>query len=185
VPTVVNSYVGRKVVEAPPVVEQLPTSLEGYSSTPTGRRPNAVRREFDTDDWVERSYSRSGDDSVQLMVARSYDMKRLYHHPELALSERDYPEERLVEAGGAAGPVVLHVLEGDPDGLVVYALLYGRETVGNPYVFQLKVVPEAMLTGRRPLTLVFAEQTGPSRGRAVEETPAFALVRAALASLTK
>lgn len=184
IPTVVNTYVGRKLAETPPLSDALPAVLDGRASTPTTRKPHAIKKEFDSEDWVERAYERPGGDPVTVLVVRSYDMKRLYHHPELAVTEREYERDRLVEVPTAGGPVQVHVLKGTPTGLAAYALVYRGETVGNPYTFQLKVAPELLFTGQRPLTLVFAEDPSGSDGDAVADAPAVRDVTAVVSALT-
>ncbi len=184
IPTVVNSYVGRKLVETPPLSDALPAVLDGRASTPTTRKARTIKREFDSEDWVERAYDRPGGDPITVLAVRSYDMKRLYHHPELAITEREYERDRLVEVPAAGGPVQVHVLKGTPTGLAAYALVYRGETVGNPYTFQLKVAPELLFTGQRPLTLVFAEDPSGSEDDAVAEAQAVRDVVAVVAALT-
>ncbi len=178
VPTIVNSYVGRKVVETPTLSEALPAVLDGRPSTPTKRKASTIRREFASEDWVEREYAGTGDTPVTVLAARSYDMKRLYHHPELALTEHEYQSAQPVAVATPAGPIHVHVLRGMSSGMAAYALVYRGNTVANPYVFQLSVAPELLLTGQRPLTLVFAEdlsgdaKADPAQSRAVQSVAA-------------
>ena len=160
VPTVLTSYVRTEVTEQPPLRDVLPETLDGRTSVPTNRRATTIKREFDSDDWVEREYSAIGEPSVRVLLVRSYDMKRLYHHPELAVSEADYRASELLTVPTDAGPIDVHVLppaEGRT-GLAAYALLYRGRTVARPLLFQLAVAPDLLLLGRRPMTLVFAEQ---------------------------
>jgi hypothetical protein len=160
VPTVVTSYVRGTVVEQPPLRDLLPDVLDGRMSAPTNRRASTIKREFDSDDWGEREYAGIGEPAIKVLVVRSYDMKRLYHHPELAVSEANYAAAQLVSVPSAAGALDVHVLEGEEGRhrMAAYALLYRGRTVARPLLFQLTVAPELLLLGRRPLTLVFAEQ---------------------------
>lgn len=156
VPTIVNSYFGAAADDGPVLAETVPTAAHGFKSVPTNRRDASIRRSFDSTDWVERRYTR-GNEDVRVLVVRSFDMKRLYHHPELAVSSgTEYRRARVEQYAGATGPVDVHVLEGERTGLVTYALLYGDETVAAPLWFQLRVAPELLFRGRRPLTLVMA-----------------------------
>ena len=159
VPTVMTSYVRQTVVEQPPLREVLPGVLEDRASVPTDRKASTIKREFESEDWVEREYGRIGEAPVRVLAVRSYDMKRLYHHPELAISEADYETARLATVSTPQGPLNVHVLQardGKP-GLAAYALIYRGRTVTNPLLFQLTVAPELLVMGRRPLALVFAE----------------------------
>lgn len=183
VPTIVNSYVGRRVVETPSLAEALPITLDGRPSSPTRRKATTIKREFASEDWVERAYATGAEHPITVLAVRSYDMKRLYHHPELAITEREYQAARLVQVQGPAGPVDVHVLPGMQQSLAAYALIYRGRTVASPYVFQLRVAPELLLTGQRPLTLVFAEDQSGSGSDAVEQSPTVRAVAAAISAL--
>ena len=89
---------------------------------------------------------------------------------------------------GATGPLNVHVLEGERSGLITYALVYGDETVARPLWFQLRVAPELLLRGRRPLTLVMARHEGHvpgDREDGVTGGPAVALVRTMVDTLLR
>jgi hypothetical protein len=185
VPTVVNSYFGSTSDEGPVLAETIPETIDGFRGTSTERRDASVRRSFDATDWVERTYVR-GDDEVTLFVARSFDMKKLYHHPELAITYGLDLKPGRVEAYDAdGGPIHVHVLEGERSGLVAYALLYRDETVARPLLFQVRVAPDLLLRGRRTLTLALvtdrnhvSSDTGtPAAG------PAISLLRRAVGEL--
>ena len=183
VPTVVNVYVGRKVVEGPPLSEALPSVLAGQMSQPTTRKATTIRREFASDDWVERVYASGLGPGVKVLAVRSYDMKRLYHHPELAISDANYGTAEVHEVPAADGPLAVHVLHGEKGGTAAYALLYKGRTVSNPYLFQLRVAPEFLLLGQRPLTLVFAEDETGRGDQSAADAPAVQRVVAAIAAL--
>jgi len=183
VPTIVNSYVGRRLVETPALTEALPSTLDGRSSSPTRRKATTIKREFASDDWVERAYATGGEHPITVLAVRSYDMKRLYHHPELAVTEHEYEAARLIQVPGAGGSVNVHVLPGMQQSLAAYALIYRGETVASPYVFQLRVAPELLLTGQRPLTLVFAEDPSGTGAGTLEQSPVVRAVVSAVAAL--
>jgi hypothetical protein len=183
VPTVVNSYFGATVDEGPVLAETIPETIDGFRGTPTDRRDASVRRSFDATDWVERTYVR-GDEEVSLFVARSFDMKKLYHHPELAVAYGLELKPGRVETFDApGGPIHVHVLEGEQAGLVAYALLYRDETVARPLLFQVLVAPDLLLRGRRPLTLAFVTAPGHSPGTSVKDSPAVTMLRAVVEHL--
>ncbi|HTV02909.1 MAG TPA: hypothetical protein VMF13_20345 [Luteitalea sp.] len=180
VPTVITGYLRATVVERPPLRDALPDVLDGRPSAPTSRRASTIRREFDSEDWVEREYTRFGEAPITMLAVRAYDMKRLYHHPELAVTEANYDPARLVTVASPSGPLHVHMLSAD-DGrsrLAGYVLLYRGRSIGNPLLFQFSVAPELLLTGRRPLTLLFAEAHGP-----VQETTEAAVQRLLAASV--
>lgn len=155
VPTVVNSYLGTIVDDGPPLEATVPVSIDGFRSEPTKRRDASIRRTFGASDWIERRYSKSGEPDVTVLVVRSFDMKKLYHHPELAVaSGTEYRPARVESFESASGPINVHILEGQQRGLTAYTLLYGDETIARPFLFQVRVAPEVLLRGRRPLSLV-------------------------------
>lgn len=186
VPTVVNSYIGRAVIETPALREALPEVLDGVTSAPTDRKASTIKREFASEDWVERQFvDVSGRRSLVLAV-RSYDMKRLYHHPELAVSEVDYEREVHERVDGPEGPLDVHVLRsGGGESVAAYALLYKGRTVANPYLFQVTQAPELLLLGQRPLTLVFVEAPAGARNEGPPERPALARLVSAVVALQK
>lgn len=167
VPTVMNTYLGRQLVETPALRDALPETLNGATSSPTARRASSIKREFDSEDWIERQYVDASGRQVVLLAVRSYDMKRLYHHPELAITEAKFDLEQVVQLGAGSDPVHVHMLRPSDDGgdSAAYVLLYKDRTVSNPLWFQVLVAPELLVMGRRPLTLLFAQTSG-SRERA-------------------
>lgn len=187
VPTLLAARPGAAVVETPPVGDVLPHVLADRSSVVTDRRASSVQRVFASDDWVERRYSAPGQRDVTLLVARTYDMKRVYHHPELAVVRGvEFPRARLVELPSPAGgsPLDVHVLEAERQGLAAYALLYRGETVARPFLFQVLVAPDLLLRGRRPMTLVFALDRQHVPGlTSVEESPLMRVLAEAVAGL--
>jgi len=185
IPTVVNSYLGSVEDTGPGIDATVPTSLLGLPSSPTGRREASMQRNFAPTDWIERRYA-LGDTEVTLVVARSFDMKRLYHHPELAVaSGMNYRAPRLETLPAEGGDLHAHVLEGENTGLVAYTLLYGDATIARPLLFQLQVAPELLLRGRRPMTLVLALDRNhvPRDGDDVTEAPAVAMLRPVVEAL--
>ena len=184
VPTVVNSYIGRAVTEAPGLREALPDVLDGITSTPTSRKATTIKREFASEDWVEREFVDASGKRRVVLAVRSYDMKRLYHHPELAVSEVDYEREVHERVDGPGGPLDVHVLRaGDGDNVAAYALLFKGQTIANPYLFQVMQAPELLVFGQRPLTLVFVE--APDAPRQEGEAAAVRMLVAAVTALTR
>lgn len=185
VPTVVNSYFGSTVDEGPVLAETIPETIDGFRGTPTDRRDASVRRSLDATDWVERTYVR-GDETVSLFVARSFDMKKLYHHPELAVAYGlELKPGRVETLDAPGGPIHVHVLEGEQSGLVAYALLYRDETVARPLVFQLLVAPELLLRGRRPLTLALVTHSAHLPGTPITDGPVPALLLSVVDALRR
>jgi hypothetical protein len=83
VPTVIHSYVGLTENDGLKAT-LIPSQLGERSVVPTDRRPEWVMKNFDSSDWIERRDVSNADRT--LFVVRSFDLKRLYHHPELAIA---------------------------------------------------------------------------------------------------
>jgi hypothetical protein len=129
-----------------------------------GRSPRWVKNRFDSDDWFERRYASKGE-TATLFVARSYDAKRLFHHPELALWRGVSLKESSATLGTLPG-VPVHVLkprEAGKPGLGLYALHYDDTFVGSPYAFEVRRALALTVSARRPMTLFFVhDETAPS-----------------------
>jgi hypothetical protein len=180
VPTVIHSYRGAAVVDGLRA-EAIPPRLGDMGSSPTSRRPAWVKDKFDTDDWIERTYKVDQRD-VQLFVARSYDAKRLYHHPELALLRGTQTTPGPVAHATARPDVPLHTIRTTRDGrtgVAVYALLYDGGYINNPILFQLRTSAALLVSGRRPLTLFMASDLSGDPDR-LDEAPATRVLLAAI-----
>jgi len=160
VPTVRHGYFTFQA-DAPGITDAaLPSTVAGIPGAPRVRQAAWVRNAYGADSWAERAYESPGR-AITLFVARGFDMKKLYHHPELGvLRGRSFqPLHHATLPGGAGEPVyVLPAAEARGES-AVYALVYESRWVANPYVLQLSSALSTLWTGRRPLTLVLASGT--------------------------
>jgi hypothetical protein len=181
VPTVLHGYLGLRQddgrraasVTAPPSLVE----LAGAKS----RTPDWAERRLATRDFTERTFA-TPEGEVRLSVARTYDAKKVYHHPELAVAYGlDLPRtsvERLASMPGV--PVhVLRAAEGGPRKMVCYALHYGDGFVDNPLWFQFRLAGEMLVGGRKPMTLFFVTADDPG-GASLEGTWAARVLEAAV-----
>ena len=178
-PTAIHSYVGLRV-EDHLTTAGIPTTLEGFVGTQTSRRANWGERRFDATDWTERSYHAS-DSSVRLTVVRSFDMKKLYHHPELAAADSvDWRPRGLIRLEN--GPTGVHVLESAAGTrqLALYVLLYDDIFVEDPMWFQLRTAGKLLIGGRRQMTLFFVHQEAVPADQTPEKTAAASILRSAV-----
>jgi len=182
IPTIIHSYAGI-VVKDGRSTGSIPTTLAGFTAVPSARDAGWGKRRFESDDWFERRYL-SGSDEVLLTVLRSYDLKRLYHHPELDVAYgAGYLSEDIVELRDAPGvPVHLLSTSGDTGGTAVYALHYGDGFVANPLWFQMRVAGELLFGGRKPMTLIFARDLRGQRTGGVDSYPSSRVLVDALKS---
>ncbi len=153
VPTVIHSYLGAKTDDGR-ITSAIGATLAGLTSKPTERRGAWVKDIYDSEDWIERRYLGPNGEDVLLFVARSYDLKRLYHHPELGvLRGNDFTRPQPAKLAGA--PV--HVLQSQSgSGVALYGLLYERRFIENPISFQLKSSWWLLFSPRKPMTLFLA-----------------------------
>ena len=164
VPTIIHSYAGL-VVEDGRSTAAIPMTVAGFTSVPSSRDAGWGKRRFESDDWFERRYL-SGADEVLLTVLRSYDLKRLYHHPELDVAYGGgYLTEEIVEIPGAEGvPVHLLRTSAETNGTALYALHYDGEFVSSPLWLQVRIAGELLFSGRKPMTLLFARDVQGNKG---------------------
>jgi hypothetical protein len=182
VPTTIHTYVGAEVTDGLKTTA-IPGILDGMPSAPTERRQGWMWNNFQSTDWIERSY-KAGNQDVLLFVARSFDAKRLYHHPELAALRGTETKPAGVTRLAARPDVPLHVLRTSKDnrrGVGVYALLYNGRFIDDPITFQLRTSLELLVSGRKPMTLFLASDLS-GDPRAVDRAPATQVLLAALAS---
>ena len=137
IPTIIHSYLNLKTDDNLST-RQISQVLGSYVSKPTQRKAEWGEDTFACYDWIERIYTNQQGKSVRLFVGRSYDHKRLYHHPELALSygkdlrmigEIKYSEQPNI-------PVKLLANETKPV-IAAYALIYDKQFVENAITHQL------------------------------------------------
>ena len=191
VPTVIHSYAGMKVDDGR-TTTVIPIALAGFTSAPTDRNDGWGKRRFESDDWFERRYV-SGRDEAVLTVIRSYDLKRLYHHPELAVAYGTAFVEHEVVRFPERTDIPVHVLrtrETNRPAVAMYVLHHGDSFVDAPIWFQLRTAGELLVGGRRAMTLIFVNDvsvpedanvaTLPSRTLLMEATDAFVSAKTAV-----
>lgn len=176
VPTIIHSYAGLVVADGH-TTASIPQTLLSYSSAPTKRSANWGRSHFESQDWFERQYT-SGGDTVVLTVVRSYDLKALYHHPELAVAYRFASFNRFTtETLADRAEVPVHVLTNTAGGAVgLYVLHYDGRFIADPIRFQLRTAAELLFTGRKAMTLFFVRDDSVPDGAAPLTIPAARLL---------
>ncbi len=182
VPTVVHTYM-HWTVDDGWRASHVPVVLSGLTSSPQEHNATWGRRRFATDDWIDRRYG--AENGLRLTVVRTFDLKTVFHHPELAIS---YPESSLDSGSPWVTPdgdpvFVLRGIDQNRD-LVIYALLADGAFVRNPYLHQVRLAAEMLVRGRQAMTLVYVQDRTPPSGP-LEQQPALALLREAVASLRK
>ena len=168
VPTVIHSYMDSGRIDGR-AARDIPVRLAGDTGAPTSRRPTWGADRLSADDWIERSYA--GPSPVRLFVGRSYDLKKLYHHPELAIDYGQAYASHTVMTLPERPGMPVHVLRGGQSNrqrLALYALEYEGTYVSNPIWFQLRTSIGLLFSRRGAMTLFFVTQD--LQGEAAPET---------------
>jgi hypothetical protein len=175
VPTIIHSYAGL-VVDDGRRTASIPATLSTYSSVQAKRPVRWGESHFDSHDWFERDY-RSDGDTIVLTVVRSFDLKALYHHPELAVAYHDAKfDQSSIQTPADRPSMPVHVLTNANGGAVaMYVLLYDGRFIDEPIRFQLRTAGELLFTGRKAMTLFFVLDETPE-GVAPLQLPAARLL---------
>ena len=180
IPTIIHSYLDLKTNDNLST-HQISPILGSFVSKPTQRKPEWGEDTFACYDWIERNYTNQQGKSVRLFVGRSYDHKRLYHHPELVLSYgKDLKMlEEMQYAAQPKIPVKLLANETRPV-IAAYALLYDKQFVENAITHQLKSSIIQLITPRKPMTLFYVEAENTSVKSIFSETDAAFVLESAI-----
>lgn len=180
IPTVIHSYLSAKAIDGKSV-QSIPSILNNFTSTPSKRNAQWGKDIFDSEDWFERDYYDSHKTKIQLFVARSYDHKRLYHHPELALSYGVDLTKNNIIYSPEYPEIPLHILTNqDKSKLVAYTLLYDDELIQDPIMHQLGDSIRLLVNARKPMTLFYVSQLIAPKHTAVEKPAAVSLLLSAI-----
>lgn len=180
VPVTIHSYVGL-LVDDGVKTGALSFDVPAFTSRP-GAADQPWADVFASPDWIERRFD-GPDGNVRLTVIRTFDAKRAYHHPELAVAHGVGYSSHAVEA---LDGVTLHVLRGGPGGpTAVYALHYDRGFIDDPVAFQVRSVLTQLVGGRRAMTLVFARDMVPLADRPLASWPSARVAVAIAAQLPR
>jgi len=184
VPTITHSYIGARADDGR-VTGAIRPTLGGFVSEPTDRRAAWVAKNFDSDDWIERRYTGTDGSSVLLFVARSFDLKRLYHHPELAvLYGHDFDDGGVVGLPDMPAVLVRQLNRRAAGGgtPAAYALFYDGSFVENPITLQLRTSLALVVGPRKPITLFMVLDEKAPPGAPFATSPAAKVLAEAITS---
>lgn len=176
IPTVIHSYLDLKTDDGLSVTKISPV-LDNFSSTPTNRQPGWGKETFGSMDWVERTYSNEQGKSFRLFVGRSYDHKRLYHHPELALSyAKDLRSEGQIRLPGQP-EIPVNLLRNDTQpNRAAFVLLYDGKFIDNPISHQIRDSLKQLISARKPMTLFYIADDNAPKDTVFNNTAAASLL---------
>jgi hypothetical protein len=180
IPTVIHSYLGLKNDDGLSV-NNIKSVLDNFNSTPTNRQPGWGEETFGSEDWIERAYTDEQGKSLRLFVGRSYDHKRLYHHPELALSyAKDLRSEGQIRLPGQPEiPVTLLRNETRPN-MAAFVLLYDGKFIDNPILHQIRDSLKQLISAGKPMTLFYIADDNAPKNTPFTQTPAASLLKKAI-----
>jgi len=182
VPTVIHSYMGLTYDDAKSV-QNIATTFNDFTSLPAKRNEQWGKDIFDSDDWFERDYRNTAYTKVRLFVARSYNHKKLYHHPELALSYAQNLSQHRISTLPNHPEIPIHILTNDDKSIfVAYTLLYGDNFIENPIYHQLAESVRLLVSPRKLMTLFYASQTGLAADASVNQSATLSLLSQAIQS---
>ncbi len=183
VPTVIHSYIKAKVDDGMSTAN-ISTTLNGLSSKPyTRHNAEWVRYMFDSEDWIERIYQTDSGNKTRLFVARSYDHKRLYHHPELGLSHGSNLKSEGIVMLDDKQEIPVHLLRNsDGQALVAYVLLYNGRYIQFPLKHQIGESLKLLASARRPMTLFYIHDAKATVKDEFAKTASAKLLKAAIRS---
>jgi hypothetical protein len=158
---VVHSYLNLEIDDCKAARLLVPQSVPASDSS--RKRDAWMRDQFEASQWHEGSFVKDGQ-RFDFSILRSYDAKRLYHHPENYFANRAFVRERRIEwVSTHSGAVPIHrVYYSDPNAavLVAYLLVYRSSPVASPYWAQLRAAPVELFSGRTPMTLFLIQARG-------------------------
>jgi hypothetical protein len=180
VPTVIHSYLNLKTDDGLSA-KKIKFELGNFNSKPTNRQPGWGEETFDSVDWIERAYTDELGKTLRLFVGRSYDHKRLYHHPELALSyAKDLRSEGQIRLPGQP-EMPVHLLHNDMrPNIAAFVLLYDGKFIDNPISHQIKDSLKQLISARKPMTLFYVADDNAPKNTAFIQSPAASLLNKAI-----
>lgn len=159
VPTVIHNYLNLSVDNSP-TTKTIRADLSDFTSTPTRRNSQWGKETFGCNDWFERIYKDRQGNDTRLFVGRAYDHKRLYHHPELALSHgedlRSNGQIMLYQSQHAIPVNLLH--HSTQSKIAAFALFYDGHFIGDPISQQIKNSFNLLVNPQKPMTLFYVSE---------------------------
>jgi hypothetical protein len=180
IPTVIHSYLDLKTDDGLSVTN-IKSVLDNFNSTPTDRKPGWGEQTFGCEEWIERTYTDEQGKPLRLFVGRSYDHKRLYHHPELALSyAKGLTSTGLVNLTGQPDDIPVNLLYNDTrPNMAAFVLLYDGKFIDNPISYQIQDSLKQLISARKPMTLFYiADENAPKNTEFVQTSAALLLNKA-------
>lgn len=185
IPTVIHNYLGL-TAEDNFSVNSIPTTLDSFTSKPSNRLAIWGKETFDCYDWMERMYTDKDGQVIRLFVGKSFDHKRLFHHPELALSYGKNMRKDGIQPLTEDGKIPVNVLR-SPDNpeLAAYVLWYDGQFIENPIQHQIKDTLKLLVSPKKPMTLFYVSDSYSDQDLPFQKTKSAQLLIKAIESAIK
>lgn len=175
IPTVIHSYLDLSQDDGVQL-KMLNPELQGFTSSPSSRNPDYGRDQFDSVDWTEHIYT-NGSKTLRLFIAKGYDHKKLYHHPELALSyHQDLRSIGRISLKNRPDVVITVLNHANEPKSAAYALLYDGKFIGNPISHQISASISLLASAKKPMILFYAADDDSPKGVPFADTALAALL---------
>ncbi len=180
IPTIIHGYLGMKTDDGLSV-KNIKSVLDNFTSIPTDRKPGWGENTFGCEDWIERTYTDEQGKPLRLFVGRSYDHKRLYHHPELALSyAKDLRSEGQIRLPGQPD-IPVNLLHNDiRPNRAAFVLLYDGKFIDNPISHQIRDSLKQLISAGKPMTLFYIADDNAPKDTKFIQSPAASLLNKAI-----
>jgi hypothetical protein len=180
IPTVIHSYLDMKANDGLSVTHIKPV-LDSFNSTPTDRKPGWGEEIFGCEEWIERTYTDAQGKPFRLFIGRSYDHKRLYHHPELALSYgKGLASTGVVNLPGQPEIPVNLLYNDERTNMAAFALFYDGKFIDNPITFQIQDSLTQLISAGKPMTLFYIADDHPENNTDFMQSSAATLLKSAI-----
>jgi hypothetical protein len=167
IPTIIHSYL-KLASDNSATTKAIKADLGEFTSVPTRRNPDWGTDTFGCTDWFERTYKDKRGNTARLFVGRAYDHKRLYHHPELALS---YGGDLRNNGQTVLSGIPINLLHhGSRPNIAAYALFYDGRFIDAPIVHQIKNSIRLLVSPEKPMTLFYISEDNLDNQKTFEKT---------------
>ena len=180
IPIVTHSYLNLKEDDGLSV-KSIKSVLDDFESTPTNRMPGWGKETFGSEDWIERIYNDKTGKAYRLFVGRSYDNKRLYHHPELALSyAKDLRDDGVIWFSGKDEIPVKLLQNETGTSMAAFVLLYNGKFIENPILHQITDSLRQLFGAKKQMTLFYIVDDHEPKGTKFIQTSGALLLNEAI-----
>jgi hypothetical protein len=182
IPTLIHSYLGLTQDDGA-TVKTINPALDNFTSSLSKRNADYGEETFGSYNWIERIYKNEEGKSIRLFIAKGYDHKRLYHHPELALSYAKGLNSNGQIPLASHPEIAVNLLKNDTKpNMAAYALFYDGKFIDNPISHQVLDSLNLLISARKPMVLFYISDDSPPKNTSFNETTAALLLTKAIAS---